>query len=410
MSDSPPGRDGAPVTRPPKLLVVAEDGQPGGIGRYCVDVASVIAEGSAVACLCPIDCDGRSCWLAQRCAARDVELIRVPMPRRGWRTGLRGLVGVWRRRGKPVVHANGRRGNFVSVLARLTVPGYRFITTAHGMLGLHDRRNAIYRVVDIGATRAARAVIAVSADTRRRLVAAGSPERRTHLVRNGLTGVDLEVLGGAAARRDGAATRGIRIGFLGRLSREKGTDELVRLAASLAVDDPARDGGDRGPAHLVVAGDGPERDRVATELAAEIAAGRVTLAGAIDDVAGFLGDIDILVMPSHNEGLPYVLLEAMAAGCAVVAFRVGGIPEVIDGPETGVLVPPGDVDALVAAVRALIADPERVAAIGAAARSRVGAAFDLADRVPLLAAAARGEPAGGEAALGEPVAGQTGTR
>jgi glycosyltransferase involved in cell wall biosynthesis len=405
MSDSPPGRSGAPATRPPELLVVAEDGQPGGIGRYCVDVAAVIGEGSAVACLCPIDCDGRSCWLAQRCAARDVELIRVPMPRRGWRTGLRGLVGVWRRRGKPVIHANGRRGNFVSVLARLTVPGYRFITTAHGMLGLHDRRNVVYRVVDIGATRAAWAVIAVSADTRRRLVAAGSPARRTHLVLNGLTDADLARFGETAAGRAGATRHGTRIGFLGRLSREKGTAELVRLGASLSVEDPVADGPGHGPTHLVIAGDGPERDRVATELADGIDAGRVTLTGAIDDVAGFLGGIDILVMPSHNEGLPYVLLEAMAAGCAVVAFRVGGIPEVIDAPETGVLVPPGDVDGLIAAVRALIADPARAAAIGAAARSRIVAAFALPDRLPLLAAAARGEPASGD-----PPAAGTGAR
>ena len=153
------------------------------------------------------------------------------MPMRAWGHGLIGLLDVWRSSGKPSIHVNGRRGNSVAFAARLNVRGFRFVTTVHGVLGLHDRRNLIYRLVDLAAGRAARAVIAVSADTRRRLVAAGSPAGRTFAIGNGLAASDLDDLRRVAATRAGSTLGDqLRIGFLGRLSPEKGTTELVTVA------------------------------------------------------------------------------------------------------------------------------------------------------------------------------------
>jgi glycosyltransferase involved in cell wall biosynthesis len=105
------------------------------------------------------------------------------------------------------------------------------------------------------------------------------------------------------------------------------------------------------------------------------------------DVPAVLAGFDIFVMPSHNEGLPYGLLEAMAAGCAVVAFRVGGIPEVVDDPRLGLLVAPGDVDGFVRAVLELAADPAQQRSLGSAAAAHIPAAFALRDRLSLLEAA-----------------------
>ncbi len=378
---SPPSRSVGRVEHV-DLLIVAEDGQAGGVGRYCVDLASVTRGRSVIACLCPAACNAEDCWLAQRCHSRGLDLIQVPMPPRGWRTGLRSLVRVWRARGRPIVHANGRRGNFLSLIARVTVPGFRFATTSHGTLGLHARRNAVWRVVDLAATRLALAVIAVSDHTRSRLLAAGSPAGRTLLIRNGLADEDLAALAAVnAARAGGPAGAGaaaiVRIGYLGRLSPEKGTAELLRLVDATAGRDDLT---------ITIAGDGPDRAQI-DDLVRRPDAAHVHVLGAVLDVPAVLAGFDIFVMPSHNEGLPYALLEAMAAGCAVVAFRVGGIPEVVDDPRLGLLVAPGDVDGFVRAVLDLAADPAQQRSIGSAAATHIPAAFALRDRLPLLEAA-----------------------
>ena len=160
MSDPPP----------PALLIVAEGGDAGGIARYCVDLATEVGSAAHVACLCPRPCSADDCWLAAQCGTRNVKLHRIPMAARGWTSGLRGLVHLWRRSGQPTIHVNGRRGNFVAMTARLSVPGFRYVTTVHGILGLHDRRNTIYRIVDLAAGWFATSVIAVSQHGRDALV------------------------------------------------------------------------------------------------------------------------------------------------------------------------------------------------------------------------------------------------
>lgn len=171
----------------------------------------------------------------------------------------------------------------------------------------------------------------------------------------------------------------MRVGFLGRLSPEKGTHELLEVARGLLAANPS--------ATLAIAGDGPDRLWLEDASRALTATGRLTWHGAARDVTAFLAGIDVLVMPSHNEGLPYALLEGMAAGCGVVAFRVGGIPEVVADESLGVLVEPGDVDAFIRAVKELAVDPTRVRALGQAASAHVDAHFALRDRLPLRARA-----------------------
>jgi glycosyltransferase involved in cell wall biosynthesis len=106
-----------------------------------------------------------------------------------------------------------------------------------------------------------------------------------------------------------------------------------------------------------------------------------------------LREVDVLVMPSHNEGLPYVLLEGMAAGCAVSAYGVGGIPEVISDDSLGMLARPGDVDGLYRGVLQLSQQPGLAVAMGARASKHVGDHFRLEERLPaLLSAYGMAEP------------------
>jgi glycogen synthase len=134
--------------------------------------------------------------------------------------------------------------------------------------------------------------------------------------------------------------------FVGRLSEEKGVRDLVQATDGL---------------NLVVAGDGPLRGLVPNAL------GFVPHAEA----QRLIGRAAVVVLPSHREGLPMVLLEAMANGRAIVATPVGGIPSLIKDGVTGLLVPIGDPDALREAITRLLGDPGLRRKLGTAARVRV---------------------------------------
>ncbi|CAG0985312.1 partial GDP-mannose-dependent alpha-(1-6)-phosphatidylinositol monomannoside mannosyltransferase, partial [Anaerolineae bacterium] len=162
----------------------------------------------------------------------------------------------------------------------------------------------------------------------------------------------------------------LTVGYLGRLVPEKGLDLLVRACASL----PAN-------VKLRIAGRGPMRDMLGS-LAAEAGIGdrvRITDAVPYADVPAFLRGLDILALPSRPstiwmEQFGRVLIEAMACGVPVVAAASGEIPAVLaDG---GVLVPPGDIEALGGALRSLAASADSRTQIGNAGRARALAVFD----------------------------------
>lgn len=130
--------------------------------------------------------------------------------------------------------------------------------------------------------------------------------------------------------------------------------------------------------HLTVVGDGPEENalkRLAAELAIEE---QVTFSGLRDDVDLLLRATDIVVHPAlWHEAFGLTIAEGMSCGCAVVASRVGAVPELISDGETGILVPPGDVDALAASLKRLIGDSSLRALLGGNARTRVSERFRL---------------------------------
>ena len=136
----------------------------------------------------------------------------------------------------------------------------------------------------------------------------------------------------------------------------------------------------------LIAGDGPQRKEL-ENLAAHLGlTGRVSFLGWRDDAVELLGALDIFCMSSRWEGCPMVLLEAMAMRCPVVATDIGGVREIVINEETGLLVAPGDPEALADAVlRLLAADAERER-MGAAGRQRVEQHFGVED---MLAAYAR---------------------
>jgi glycosyltransferase involved in cell wall biosynthesis len=152
----------------------------------------------------------------------------------------------------------------------------------------------------------------------------------------------------------GISDETILIGAVARLHHLKGIDLLMEAARSLDVGDQ--------PVCIVVAGDGEDRSRV-EELAKQSAV-PVQLVGMRSDVNRLMQAFDVFVLPSRSEGLPLAVLEAMAAGCAIVATDVGEVAEVLAN-DSGVVVAPHDVKALSDAIARLVADQ--------ALRSRISA-------------------------------------
>ncbi|NUB44936.1 glycosyltransferase [Fertoebacter nigrum] len=172
---------------------------------------------------------------------------------------------------------------------------------------------------------------------------------------------------------------GARLVAIGRLAEQKGFALLVEaLALSQAPG-----------LHLTLVGDGPLRPALEAAIAAHGLGGQVTLTGWADEarVRAELAAAHALILPSFAEGLPMVVMEAMAAGRPVIATMIAGVPELVLPGETGWLVPAGDAAALAGAMDALAATaPERLAAMGQAARARVLARHDIDVEAAKLAA------------------------
>ena len=180
------------------------------------------------------------------------------------------------------------------------------------------------------------------------------------------------------ARYAGVAKgRGGDLLFVGRLAAVKGVPVLFDALALARQTRP--------DLHLTLIGDGPERAALQAEAKPLGDAVRFVGYQSQDAVARALMQADALVLPSFAEGVPVVLMEAMAAGLPVIATRIAGIPELVQDGVSGVLVPPGDANALAMAILAALSDPAQKTAMGAAGRAKVMRDFNIQTEVAWLA-------------------------
>jgi glycosyltransferase involved in cell wall biosynthesis len=290
--------------------------------------------------------------------------LPVPQLRQLWALDALSVVLGQPARPIDVVHAHQGEDLATLPLARLAARRHRcpLVVTVHCSVGhtltgrgLRTRLlRALGGAVERSALRRADAVVVLTDRTAAVLAADGVPVDRVSTIPSGFdpslfAGDPPDVFRGAGRPR---------IGYVGRLAPQKCVDRLIEAFGRM-----------RAPASLVVVGDGPDRDRVHA-----LAAGhpRVHLTGFVDHTAvpAVLASLDVLVLPSAYEEMGSVLTEAMASGLPVVASDVGGIPEVVRDGVTGLLVPPGDVDALAAALDRLAADPGLRTRLSAGARAR----------------------------------------
>jgi glycosyltransferase involved in cell wall biosynthesis len=241
------------------------------------------------------------------------------------------------------------------LLRQLT--GLPWIAFAHGWTD-ENRRIRLYNRLDFRLLRYPDRVVAVSDSVRCRLEATGVPSSRITVIPNAVeigTGewpVDDTDWRGSLGIPAGASV----LSVIGRLSPEKGQDVFLE-ACRLAADKDCKFVG-------VLVGEGPWENELRARVKALGLESRVRFVGHCQDVAPVYAASDVIVIPSRSEGLPNVLLEAMASGKPVVATRVGGIPEVLSDGVSGRLVPPEDPVRLASAIVALVADRRLRHALG----------------------------------------------
>ncbi len=259
------------------------------------------------------------------------------------------------------------------VVIRLRRPGRgpAVIWTFHGTDFLPARpgptlraRRAACRWMYRRASARVDAVVCVSEDVRRAAGAViGAADRKVHVIGNAPSALKL-----ADARRAGAVRGALGIPpdagvilFVGRLSAEKGCDRLIAAAPAVLSAAPAT--------VFLVAGSGPEEAALHEQASRAGVADRVRFLGARDDVGDLLAAADVFCLPSRRDAMSLALLEAMAAGRAVVASDIAGNRQLVTAGRTGVLVRPDDDGALAAALLRLLARRDEAQAIAREARA-----------------------------------------
>lgn len=157
---------------------------------------------------------------------------------------------------------------------------------------------------------------------------------------------------------------------VGRLHRQKGYDVLMRAFAAVQKEYPTL--------KLLIIGEGEDENHLKNLAKSLDLTEQVIFTGMLKDSGRILRRAEVFILPSLWEGMPNALLEAMAAGIPVVATEVGGVPELVLQGATGILVPPGDADALARAITDLCGDPAKARSMGEAGRKRVEEHFSLA--------------------------------
>jgi len=166
---------------------------------------------------------------------------------------------------------------------------------------------------------------------------------------------------------DAKPRNGFVVGTVSRLTRNKGVEVLMDAFLKLAAE--FKD------LKLLIVGDGPTRKEL-EENAAPLK-DRILFAGHQEDVFPLLNIMDIFVMPSFAESMPFSLMEAMSFGLPVISTRVGGVPELVEDGRNGILVPAGSADSIRDAVYGLIKDREKMAILGRNARTRIVDRFSI---------------------------------
>jgi glycosyltransferase involved in cell wall biosynthesis len=358
------------------LTVVHLTGSPfvGGPESQMLGLARSLPERYRTVFLCFAD-RGRSAALLDRVRQLGLEGHPLRHDAPHWRAVIGEVAGHLQRLRADVLCCHGYKADILGLLAarRAKVPA---VAVAHGWTSA-TAKVRLNEALDKLSLRWMDRVVCVSEQQAVKVRRVGVRADRAVVIRNAVWCRDADGSDPALRRRLESlfAQRPTRIvGAAGRLSPEKGFAVLIEAARRVVGEDPQ--------AGFVLFGDGPLRAALARRIAAAGLDGRFVLAGFYADLADYLPQLDLAVLPSYTEGLPCVVLEAFAAGVPVVATAVGGTPEAVEDGRHGYLVPPGDPAALAGRILDLLRCPSTRRTMGERARQHVRQQFSFQAQNP----------------------------
>ncbi len=306
------------------------------------------------------------------------DALRAPLvsvPDRGpWDTRvITRLLDICRRERVAIWHGHDYKSNALGLVLRRWWP-MRLVTTVHGWVK-RTRRTPLYYGLDRLCLPRYERVICVSPDLIDECLAAGVADERCVLIENAIdTGQYSRTLTVAEARqRLGFAPHRFIVGAIGRLSTEKGFDLLIRAADALM--------GSGVDLELVIVGEGDQQSPLERLVHSLNRGDRIRLLGYRADTIELYQAMDVFVLSSLREGLPNVLLEAMAIETPVVATRIAGVPRLVQHDRNGLLVEPDSIEQLSAAIERLARDADLRARLGRAGRATIERDYSFASRM-----------------------------
>ena len=267
------------------------------------------------------------------------------------------------RRQPAVLHTHGLRVDMIDgpVAARTGTP---WVSTVHGYSGV-GIRGSLTDWLHKQRIGRADAIIAVSDTVGRHLIAHGVPESKIHSVPNAWRPPELAIPRAEAQAIVGVADSGPTVGWVGRISKEKGPDVMV---SALTHAEPE--------VRLSMVGDGPMLTVCQRQATRQGVASRIQWHGAIERIGPLLKAFDVLALTSWTEGTPMVLLEAMALEVPIVATAVGGVPAMLSD-EDAILVEAGDTKAIGRAITEALRTPRLTKQRAESARHRLISEFSV---------------------------------
>ena len=348
-----------------RIIQVVPSLAAGGLERVATTLTLRLAADGDDVLVCTRGASTHRAFLDELTAAGiPIEIVPRPRPRPDLmlRSGI-AIARAVRSFGPDVIHAHNPAASGAAAVARLLARRGRvpIVTTFHGLVG--GGTSAAARILRATAD----VVVGIGPAATRELVRAGLDEAHTATV---LNAVDARPVRPRDEVRAELGVSGAELVVtVGRYRAEKNQALLLQATRLIAPRRPRL--------RVLLVGIGPMEDELRRRVTALGLDGVATVTGLRADAVDVAAAADVVTLTSTREGLGLTLIEAMAAGTPVIGTAVGGIPDVVDDGRTGLLVPPGDAEALAAAIERLLDDREEAARLARAAREEVASRFGV---------------------------------
>ena len=299
----------------------------------------------------------------------------ISIPDRGIRdlSVFRTLLEICKAEKVAIWHAHDYKSNFIGLVLRRYWPMH-LITTAHGWVKF-TWRTPLYHWIDRYCQRRYEKVICVSEDIHEKCLRHGVRPDRCCTIDNAIDHIEFQRNKSVAEAKAsmGIAPNRLVVGAVGRLSKEKGFDLLIQSVSNLIAIGLDLE--------LIIAGDGDQRSQLEQLIRGQNDPGRFRLLGHCSESSDIFQAMDVFALSSLREGLPNVILEAMAFKVPIVATRIAGIPRVVRHQENGLLVEPSNVNELTSALNVLLSDSVLRERFAQAGRSVIEREFSFEQRM-----------------------------